>query len=114
MKKTMNLDLIDVSDIMEGFVKKLEKLSQPELIDLAARLKPVAKHCKTIDEHVKEMVKDRLDHVGGELPGTSFTAKLMLVPVDRLDQTRLKAEKPIIYNNFLKHSTDERVTFEVR
>ena len=114
MKKAMNLDLIDLSDILEGFIKKLDKLSQPELIDLAARLKPVAKHCETIDKHVKEMVKDKLDHVAGELPGTSFIAELKIVPTERLEQKRFKEERPAMYKEYTKTDEDERVSFKVR
>lgn len=114
MKKQMELDLADLSEILEGFIKKLDKLSQPELIDLAARLKPIAKHCETIDGHVKEAIKIKLAHMAGELLGTAFVAKLTIIPVARLDVTRLKEEKPTIYNSFLQTNDEQRVTFHLR
>jgi hypothetical protein len=114
MKKAMETDVIDLGDILESFVKKLDKLSEPELIDLAARLKPAAKACKTIDEAVKEMVKEKLDHQDGTRLGAMFKAILKLVPTKRLNQKRLLEEKPAIHAAYNEDVEDERVTFELR
>lgn len=114
MKKSFELDLADLTAILETFSKKMDKLPQADLIDLAARLKPVCKQCITIDEYVKDMVKNRLDHEAGSLPGGLFKAILKLIPTKRLNQARLKAEHPVIHANYCDDCTDERVTFELR
>lgn len=114
MKKSLEIDFADLTDILEGFTKKLDKTSQADLIDLAARLKPVAKHCGTIDEYVKGIVKDRLKHNEGFLAGGLFKAVLKLVPTSRLNQKRLKEEKPAVHAAYCDDAVDERVTFEVR
>lgn len=114
MKKSLDEDLVDLGIILESFVKKLDKLTQAELIDIAARLKPVAKHCKAIDEFAKEFVKDKLHHKEGALAGGLFKAILKLILIERLDQKRLKEEKPAIHAAYLREDVDERITFEVR
>jgi hypothetical protein len=63
--KRLEVDLADLADIMEGFVKKLDSLTEPDQIDLAARLKPVAKACKTIDDRVKDQIKTNAQEVAG-------------------------------------------------
>ena len=114
MKKAINVDLVDLGDILEGFVNKLEKMSPEDLIDLAARIKPAAKHCKAIDEFVKEFVKSKRKGVEGDVLGATFKATLTIVPTTRLDQTALKEHKPTVYAQFLKSDAIERVTFSVR
>lgn len=114
MKPSIELDFGDMVDILEGFFKKIDKMSIKDKIDLAARLKPVAKHCEEIDKHVKEEIKTQLKHAEGELKGDLFKAKLTLVDIDRLDQKKLKAEKPTVYAQFIRHDLDERISFELR
>lgn len=114
MKPSMELDFGDLVDILESFVKKLPAMPLKDQIDLAARLKPVAKHCETIDKHVKDLVKVKLKHEEGTLKGELFKANLKLVPVDRLDQGKLKEERPTIHAQFVREYIDERVTFELR
>lgn len=116
MKKTLELDLTDLGDIMEGLVKKLDqnKLSQPEMIDIAARLKPVAKHCETFDKAVKAMVKNKLNNKEGSMLGTLFKAVLKIIPTSRFSQADFKAEKPAMYEKFMKENDEERITFELR
>lgn len=114
VNKALERDLIDLSDILEGFVAKLDKMSQADLVDLGARVKSVTKACKTIDEHVKGMVKAKRKGVEGAVLGNLFKAVLTLIPIDRLDTKALKEAKPTVYASFLRHNEDERVTFEVR
>lgn len=116
MKKAVDVDLTDLSDILEGLVAKLKqaKFTQAEMIDIAARLKPVAKHCKAIDEEVKEIVKEKLKHKDGTLPGTMFKAILKLIPVKRFNQSKFKEDKPVLFTTYLEDNEDERVTFETR
>ena len=114
MKKSLELDFSDLNIILEGFEQKLDRMPQADLIDLAARLKPVAKHCKAIDEFVKTYVKEKLDDRPGSVPGGLFKATLKLVPTTRLNQSKLKEERPTIHAKYNEPVEDERVTFEVR
>lgn len=114
MKKAMEVDLVDLAEILESFNTKLDKLSQADLIDLAARLKPVTKTCEAIDKYVKEFVKEKLKHEEGSVPGASFKAVLKLVPIDRFQTKVFQGEHPTQYKQYLREDTDERVTFEVR
>lgn len=114
MKPAMKRDLVDLSDILEGFAAKLDKLTTADLIDLAARLKPVAKHCKAIDEFTKEFVKTKRDGKEGDVLGGEFKATLKLVPTTRLDQKGLKENEPKIHAAYNLEVTDERVSFELR
>jgi hypothetical protein len=114
VKKALNLDLIDLGDILESFVNKLEKMAPADLIDLAARIKPAAKHIKAIDEYVKEFVKAERKGVEGDVLGTTFKATLNIVPTTRLDQKALQENKPTVYAQFLKSDPVERITFSVR
>ena len=114
MKPSIEIDLGDMVIILESFVKKLDTMLLKDQIDLAARLKPVVKHCETIDKTVKEVIKEKLKHEEGTLKGELFKASLKLVTIDRLDQKRLKAEKPTVYEQFIRNDTDERISFELR
>lgn len=114
MKKATELDLVDLSDILEGFVNKLDKMAEKDVIDLAARLKPVVKHCEKIDTFVKDKVKAKLKHDEGTVLGGLFKAVLKLVPCTRLDQKALKEAHPKIHAEFCVPGEDERVTFELR
>lgn len=115
MKPSVEIDLGDMVDILESFSKKLSTMTLKDQIDLAARLKPVAKHCETIDKYVKdEVIKPKLKHTEGELKGDLFKATLKIVPIDRLDQKRLKEERPAVYEHFIRNDKDERVSFELR
>lgn len=114
MNKALQTDLIDLADIMEGFVKKLPQMSEADQIDLAARLKPVAKACKQIDDAVKDAVKAKLHHKEGNRLGNLFKAVLKVIHTSRLDQTALREERPKIYDLYNKPCDDERVTFELR
>lgn len=114
MKKNLEIDAADLTAILEGFAAKLDKMTEPDLIDLAARLKPAAKHIKVIDEYVKELVKDKLKHKDGNRLGGMFKAILKLVPIDRFQQAKFKEANPKLYLKYVEECTDERVTFEVR
>ena len=102
MNKANNTDLGDLTDIMEGFVKKLPNMTEADQIDLAARLKPIAKACNLIDESVKKSIKERLRHKEGQSLGTLFKAVLKLVPTKRLDQKALREEEPEIFDLYNK------------
>jgi hypothetical protein len=114
MKKALELDFSDLVDILEGFSLKLDKMSEADLIDLAARLKPIVKHCTKIDEHVKDVVKQKLNNKAGSRLGGLFRAVLSIVPTDRLNQQRLKEERPKIYDAYVETDDVKRITFEVR
>ena len=116
MKKSIANDLSDLTIILESLHEKLDKgtISNTELIDVAARLKPIAKHCKVIDEACKEYVKDKRKGVEGTVMGELFKAVLKLVPTKRLDQAGLKENEPDIHAEYNLDVTDERITFELR
>lgn len=114
MKKSMELDVTYLSGILEGFAKKLDKLSEADLIDLAARLKPVVKHCDEIDEYTKALVKDKLRDKDGERLGSMFKAVLTVSPVKRLDQTALKEAEPELFEEYSKEKPEGRITFSLR
>ena len=115
MKPSIEIDLGDMVDILEGFAKRIETMALKDQIDLAARLKPVAKHCETIDKYVKdEVIKPKLKHAEGVLKGDLFQATLKIVPIDRLDQKKLKEVQPSIYEKYIRHDNDERISFELR
>ena len=116
MKKALEVDVTGLGDILEGIVMFMDngKINEPDLIDLAARLKPAAKACEAIDKHVKEMVKAKLKHKEGNRLGGMFKAILKLVPTKRLNQGKLKADDPELYEAYCEDEEQERVTFEVR
>lgn len=114
MKKSQLGDLDTLTAIMEDFVNEVESMEEPDKIDLAAKLKPVAKACKVIDDCVKEAVKKKLRNKAGERLGKAFKAVLHLIPVTRLNQTALKEGMPRIHAEYSETNTEERVTFELR
>ncbi len=114
MKKSLEVDVTDLSDILESFVKKLDTMAEADLIDLAARLKPAAKACETIDKFVKDLVKAKLKHNEGSRLGAMFKAVLKVIPVNRFQQTKFKEAYPDMYVKFSEDKDEERVTFELR
>lgn len=114
MKKALDLDLSDVSTILESFVAKLDKQSEADLIDIAARLKPVAKHIEAIDKHVKALVKEKLHEKEGTRLGGMFKAVLKLVPTSRFQAAAFKEAKPAVYESYCEEKDEIRITFEVR
>jgi hypothetical protein len=114
MKKSLERDLGDLVAILEDVVEGMDVLPLTDLIDLAARLKPVAKHCKEIDEATKGLIKKKLKNKEGTVLGTMFKAVLKLIPIDRLNQTKLKEDEPEMYAAYVEKHEDKRITFEVR
>jgi predicted phage-related endonuclease len=114
MKPAIKKDLKLLGEILEDITADLTKFTEADLIDIAARLKPVAKHCKAIDDHVKDQVKEKLKHKEGTRLGELFKAVLNLVPTTRLDQKLLKEELPKVHAKYNIAVVDERVTFELR
>jgi predicted phage-related endonuclease len=107
-------DLEDLTLLLEDLVKRLPKMERKERIDLAARLKPAAKHLKTIDDAVKEEIKERLKGKEGTVLGEIFRAVLKLVPTKRLDQKAFKEAEPDLYDQYSKETDDQRISFEAR
>jgi len=114
MKKAIERDLADLVVILEDLTDSIDDMPQADLIDMAARLKPVAKACKVIDEFTKEFVKKKLKGKGGSVPGALFKANLTIVPVERFQQKLFKESEPETYAEYTKTDQDQRVTFEVR
>ena len=114
MNKAVKVDLGDLLDAIEHLHKTLPTLDLAQQIDVAARLKPLAKHCEQIDETVKDAVKAKLKGKAGAVPGEIFKAVLNLVSVTRLDQKALKEEEPEVHAEYSKQTEDQRVTYSVR
>lgn len=114
MNKATEMDLTTLSEIFEDFAKKFDKMKLSDQVDLAARLKPVAKACEDIDKKMKVIVRDILKDEEGNVPGKIFKAVLTHVPIDRLEQKELKLERPKIYEQYLRHDVDKRVTYKTK
>lgn len=114
MKPAFKRDLDDLTDILENFASKLGTFSEADLIDLAARLKPVAKHCKAMDDYAKDYIRGKLAGVEGTRLGNEFKATLKLVDTTRLNQKLLKEEQPKVHARYNVALTDERISFELR
>jgi len=114
MKKSLVNDLNDAIDCMESIKAQLPKMSLIEKVDTAARLRTIAKACGAIDVAIKAEIKDHLKHKEGEVLGQFFKALLKLIPVARLNQSLLKAEKPKLCEEYTETSDEERITFESR
>jgi len=107
-------DLLEVGDILESFTKKLDKYAESDLIDLAARLKPVAKHCKTIDDYVKAHIKDKLGDEAGTVKGKLFQAVRTLFPKEYFLGAVFKEEQPELAAQYTEERQESRITFEPR
>lgn len=116
MAKTnqLNINLEDLTEIMEYLVKELPTFSFRQRIDVAARLRTVAKHVKSMDELIKEEIKINLKNRPGSAIGEMFTANVTYNPVTRLDQEWLKQDKPKIHADFCVTKNESHVCFEPR
>lgn len=116
MKQGVKVDLLDLQECIEALAGRVKnnKLNRAEMVDLAARLKPVAKYCKAIDETVKDYIKDFLKHKVGEVKGEVFKAVLRIDESSRLDQKQLKEDYPEVFEECCKPCETEVVTFEAR
>jgi len=114
MNKQIVTDLADITDALEHLSRRLPTLSREEKVDVAARMRAVAKHADLIDEYVKGEIKAWRKGKEGYVLGEVFKAWLGLVEATRLDQTKLKVEYPKVHEACLKKSTDTRITFEPR
>lgn len=114
MKPSHEKDLIDMTEIMEDFVLKFQKMTEADQIDLAARLKPVAKACKTIDDEVKLGIKTKLHNKEGSRLGNLFKAVLKIVPTDTFRQKEFKEDHPAKAAEYTDTVDQIRITFETR
>lgn len=114
MKTITKTDLEDLSLLLEDLVKRLPDMKRGERIDVAARVRTVRKHIESIEETVKAEIKASRRGKEGYVMGEVFKAKLTLVPVNRLDQKALKEGNPRVYNEYVKETQDQRITWEPR
>ena len=114
MKTITKTDLEDLSLLLEDLVKRLPDMKRGERIDVAARVRTVRKHNESIEETVKAEIKASRRGKEGYVMGEMFKAKLTLVPVNRLDQKALKEGNPRVYNEYVKETQDQRITWEPR
>ena len=114
MQKSVKTSLLEASDALEMLVRLLPKMPREEQIDVAARLKAVAKNCEIIDDVVKADIKKQRKGKEGFVLGELFKAKLAIVPTTRFDEKRFKEADFRTYEQYLKESDQERITFETR
>lgn len=116
MKTSVKYDLEDARECLENLERKLKqnKLTFAEQIDVAARLKAIAKHCKTIDETVKAGIKVKRNGKAGEVLGELFKAILRIDTSSRFNQSRFKADDPKTFDAYCESCSTEVVTFEPR
>ena len=114
MNTDVKTDLEDLTAVMEDLARRFPNMELKAKIDVAARLKAIAKAAKTIDELVKKEVKSRRKGKAGFVLGELFKAYLNLIPTTRLDQQKLEVKYPKAYADCLSTDDQERVTFEVR
>ena len=126
MRNSVKLDIEDTVDALEDILKKLSKMSLGEKVDLGARLRGIAKNVDAIDKEIKKDLRAELEPKilaeriqnpeakDASYKGETFKGTFALNPVNRLDQQALKAEKPKIYEAYLKETEEGRVTFSPR
>lgn len=114
MKPSQERDLVDLSTILETFATKLPIMAEADLIDLAARLKPVTKMADEIDKYVKAGIKEKLKGKEGMRLGNMFKACLKIVTVEQFQQKAFKEAKPALAAQFTETCTQERITYELR
>lgn len=114
MIASVRRDLENVADDLEHLLSTLPRLTREEKVDVAARIRAVAKSAKQIDDIIKADIKEWRKGKKGTVLGEIFKAVLSLVPTTRLDQKALEAEQPKIFAQYLRTSDQVRVTFEPR
>ena|SRR5438045_5957185 len=114
MNKVTRDALDEAGDCIEHLLKKLPNLTLQEQVDVAARVKAVAKNAAAIDEFVKVEIKARRKGKAGTVVGEIFKAVLSLVPTTRLNQKKFEVEEPTIYARYLETNDVTRITFEAR
>lgn len=114
MNKATEIDLADAMDAIENLGKRFPAMSLQDQIDIAARLKGVAKTCKTIDDAVKDEIKAKRKGKEGYVIGVLFKAWMALIPTTRINQEKLELEYPKAYAACLETKPVTRISFEVR
>ena len=114
MNQATELDLEDLRDAMDHLFKMLPKLSLAARVDVAARLNPIVKTAKAIDEAVKDAVTEKCGAKIGEVQGEMFKAVLNVFPVERFQAKLFAEERPKIYSQYLQAKDEQRITFQVR
>lgn len=114
MNTATKIDLADLQDAAEHLLKSLPKLTLTAKIDVAARLKGIAKAAKAIDDAVKLDIKAHLKGKAGQVPGEIFKAKLAVIQVTSFDSKTFKEEQPKMYDKYTFDDEQQRITFEVR
>jgi len=114
MNKAVKLDLEDAAGAIEHLVKILPQMSIKDKIDACARLRGAAKSLDAFDKAVKDEIKKELQNAQGELFGSIFKAVLKNIQVTRLNQNRLKDERPNLFATYCETKDEARITFEAR
>ena len=114
MNDAVKTDLADLQDAVESLQKQLHKMPQAVKVDVAARLRSLAKTVEAIDASIKEQLKAVLKDKPGTIVGEMFKAEVAYVATTRLNQKKLEAENPKVYAKYLETKDQARVTFTVR
>lgn len=114
MKPALKKDLRLLSEILEDLVNGLPELKEADLIDVAARLKPIHKNADKVLDHAKLHIKTKLKGKEGLVLGEEFKGKLKHVPTTRLNQKALKEGHPKIHAIYNEDVVDDRITYELR
>ena len=114
MNKAIERDLVDACDALEHLMKKLSDLPLADKIDAAARLRAVVKNAESIDDDVKNAIKEKLKGKAGTVLGDVFKANLTMVESTRFNQTAFKTAEPDLYQQYTETKSAPRITFEAR
>ena len=114
MNKALERDMMDASDATEHLLKRLPEMSMDEKIDVAARLRAIAKNCESIDKLIKDEITQKLKGKPGTVMGDVFKASLAMIPTTRFDQTAFKGAHPDLYDKWTVTKDQQRITFEPR
>jgi len=114
MNKNVKLDLADLQFSMEDLAANLPNLTMKHKVDVAARLRAVAKACDAIDKAIKDEIKTIRNGEPGTVVGDMFKANLTIVPTTRLDQQKLQVDFPRVYAKCLVKTDVVRISFEPR
>lgn len=107
-------DLEDVSDAMEHLKAQLPRLTREESVDVAARVRAIAKTAEEIDKAIKAVIKTWRKGKEGTVLGEVFKAVLKLIPTTRFNSKALEAAEPKVYAKYLETDDVTRITFEAR
>jgi len=113
MDKSVDTPVNSLNASIADIQRRLPNMTLKAKIDLAARLKGVAKAAEEIDKGIKEEIKTKLKGVAGVVAGHIFRAVMRVGPQSRVSVQKLKVEYPRVYAKCLEKNDVETITFDV-